>query len=155
MKSKLMGLLLVLPLLILQVTGAEPAGYKYWSAAELQSMSKPLTNKNDAHTSNEALGNFGPDHAMMIHRDASGIAELHETEADVIVVVSGVGTLIVGGSMPGSKSTAPGEMRAPEVVGGEKQKIGPGDILHIPPKVPHQVLVDGPQITYFVLKVKE
>ena len=155
MKSKLIGLLLVLPLLILHVTGAEPAGYKYWSAAELQSMSKPLSNKNDAHTSNEALGNFGPDHALMIHRDASGIAELHETEADVIVVVSGAGTLIVGGTMPGSKSTAPGEMRAPAVEGGDKQKIGPGDILHIPPKVPHQVLVDGAQITYFVLKVKE
>jgi uncharacterized RmlC-like cupin family protein len=150
MTNKLIGLLLVLPLM-----GAEPGGYKYWSAADLKSMSKPLSNKNDAHTSNEALANFGPDHAMMIHRDASGIAELHETEADVIVVVSGAGTLIIGGTMPGSKSTAPGEMRAPAVQGGDKQKIGPGDILHIPPKVPHQVLVDGAQITYFVLKVKE
>ncbi len=148
--KEIIGLLVMLPLM-----GAEPAGYKYWSAAELKSMSKPLSNKNDAHTSNEALANFGPDHAMMIHRDASGIAELHETEADVIVVVSGAGTLVVGGTMPGSKSTAPGEMRAPAVEGGDKQKIGPGDILHIPPKVPHQVLVDGAQITYFVLKVKE
>jgi uncharacterized RmlC-like cupin family protein len=152
--KKIIGLLLTLPLLI-TMSGAEPAGYKYWSAAELKSMSKPLSNKNDAHTSNEALANFGPDHAMMIHRDANGIAELHENEADVIVVVSGAGTLLVGGTMPGSKSTAPGEMRAPAVEGGDKQKIGPGDILHIPPKVPHQVLVDGPQITYFVLKVKE
>jgi mannose-6-phosphate isomerase-like protein (cupin superfamily) len=148
--KKIIGLLLMLPL-----AGAEPAGYKYWSAAELKSMAKPLSNKNDAHTSNEALANFGPDHAMMIHRDASGIAELHETEADVIVVVSGAGTLVVGGTMPGSKSTAPGEVRSPAVEGGDKQKIGPGDILHIPPKVPHQVLVDGAQITYFVLKVKE
>jgi mannose-6-phosphate isomerase-like protein (cupin superfamily) len=148
--KKIIGLLVMLPLM-----GAEPAGYKYWSAAELKSMSKPLANKNDAHTSNEALANFGPDHAMMIHRDASGIAELHETEADLIVVVSGAGTLVVGGTMPGSKSTAPGEMRAPAVENGDKQKIGPGDIVHIPPKVPHQVLVDGAQITYFVLKVKE
>ncbi len=153
--KKMIGLLLTLPLLLFTMSGAEPAGYKYWSAAELKSMSKPLSNKNDAHTSNEALANFGPDHAMMIHRDASGMAELHENEADVIVVISGAGTLILGGSMPGSKSTAPGEVRAPAVEGGDKQKIGPGDILHIPPKVPHQVLVDGPQITYFVLKVKE
>jgi quercetin dioxygenase-like cupin family protein len=42
------------------------------------------------------------------------------------------------------------------VEGGEKQKMGPGDILHIPPKTPHQMLLEpGTQITYFTLKVKE
>jgi len=70
--------------------------------------------------------------------------------------VSGGGTLIIGGTMPGSKNTAPGEVRAPNVEGGEKQKIAPGDILHIPPKTPHQVMLEpGTQITYFTLKVKE
>lgn len=145
------GLVLILPLV-----GAEPAGYKYWSAAELKSLSKPLTNKSDAKTSSVNLGNFGPDHALMIHREGSGVAELHETEADVIVVVSGEGALVVGGTMPGSKKTAQNEMRAPNVEGGMRQKIAPGDILHIPPKTPHQVLLDpGSQITYFTLKVKE
>ena len=72
------------------------------------------------------------------------------------MVVSGTATLVVGGTMPGSKPTAPGEVRAPSVEGGERQKIAPGDILHIPAKTPHQVLLDpGTQITYFTLKVKE
>jgi mannose-6-phosphate isomerase-like protein (cupin superfamily) len=149
--KKLIGLFLLLPLM-----GAVPSGYKYWSAAELESMAKPLSNKADAHTSSENVGNFGVDHALMIHRDASGIAELHENDADVMVVVSGAGTLVVGGTMPHSKHTVAGEVRAPAVEGGEKQKLGPGDILHIPPKTPHQILVDpGTQITYFTLKVKE
>src|ERR1700722_15011051 len=151
MTNKLIGLLLVLPL-----GGAEPVGYKYWSAAELKSMAKPLSNKSNVKTSSDNLGNFGRDHALMIHREGSGVAELHETEADVIVVVSGAGTLIIGGTMPGSKHTAPGEVRAPSVEGGERQKIAPGDILHIPPKTPHQVMLEpGAQITYFTLKVKE
>jgi mannose-6-phosphate isomerase-like protein (cupin superfamily) len=151
MTHKLIGLLLVLPLV-----GAEPAGYKYWSAAELKSMAKPLPNKADAKTSNENLANFGADRALMVHREGSGVAELHETESDLIVVVSGAGTLIVGGTMPGSKTTAAGEVRGPSIEGGERQKIAPGDILHIPPKTPHQVLLDpGAQITYFTLKVKE
>jgi mannose-6-phosphate isomerase-like protein (cupin superfamily) len=151
MTSKLMGMLLVLPLV-----GAEPAGYKYWSAAELKSLAKPLSNKTNATTSSENLGNFGVDHALMIHREGSGVAELHEKEADVIVVVSGAGTLVVGGTMPGSKTTAPGEERAPNVEGGVRQKMAPGDILHIAPKTPHQVLLDpGTQISYFTLKVKE
>jgi mannose-6-phosphate isomerase-like protein (cupin superfamily) len=149
--TKLVGLLLVLPLV-----GAEPAGYKYWSAAEMKSMAKPLSNKSDAKTSSENLGKFGTDHALMIHREGSGVAELHETEADVIMVVSGAATLVVGGTMPGSKKTTPGEVRAPNVEGGERQKIAPGDILHIAPKTPHQILLEpGTQITYFTLKVKE
>jgi mannose-6-phosphate isomerase-like protein (cupin superfamily) len=149
--TKLIGLLMVLPLV-----GAEPAGYKYWSAAEMKSMAKPLSNKSDAKTSSENLGQFGTDHALMIHRQGSGVAELHETEADVIMVVSGAATLIVGGTMPGAKKTKPGEVRAPNVEGGERQKIAPGDILHIAPKTPHQVLLEpGTQITYFTLKVKE
>ena len=149
--KKLIGLLLLLPL-----AGAEPAGYKYWSAAELKGLAKPLANKSNAITSSQNLGNFGRDHALMVHRDGSGVGELHETEADVMVVVSGTGTLVVGGTMPGSKTTAPGEVRAPSVVGGVKQPIGPGDILHIAPKTPHQMLLEpGSQITYFTLKVKE
>lgn len=151
--KKLIGLMMLTPLAILM--GAGPAGYKYWSAAELKAMSKPLANKSDAKTSSENVGNWGVDHALMIHREGSGIAELHENDADVIMVVSGTGTLLVGGTMPGAKKTAEGEMRAPKVEGGSEQKIGPGDILHIAPKTPHQVLVDGPQITYFTLKVKE
>lgn len=151
MQNKLVVLLLVLPLM-----GAEPAGYKYWSASELKAMSKPLSNKADAKTSSENLGNFGADHVLMVHREGSGVAELHDTEADVIVVTSGTGTLIVGGTMPGSKNTAPGEERAPAVEGGASQKMGPGDIIHIPPKTPHQVMLEpGKQITYFTLKVKE
>jgi mannose-6-phosphate isomerase-like protein (cupin superfamily) len=151
LKSKLIGLLLVLPLV-----GAEPAGYKYWSAADLKSLAKPLPNKSNAKTSSENMGDFGVDHALMIHRDGSGVAELHETESDLIVIVSGNGELVVGGTMPNAKPTTAGEVRGPSIDGGVRQKLSPGDIVHIPPKTPHQVLLDpGTQITYFTLKVKE
>ncbi len=67
MKSQLIGLLLLLPLV-----GAEPAGYKYWSAAELKSLAKVLPNKSDAKTSSENMGNFGVDHALTVHRRRLG-----------------------------------------------------------------------------------
>jgi hypothetical protein len=39
---------------------------------------------------------------------------------------------------------------------GDLANFGPGDIMQVPPKIPHQVLIDpNTQITYFVLKVKE
>ena len=151
MNSKLIGLLLALPLL-----GAAPAGYKYWSAAELKSLAKPLSIKGDAKTSREDLADFGADHAMVVHREGSGVAELHETESDLMVIVSGNGELVVGGTMRDGKTTAVGEVRGPSIDGGARQKLSPGDIVHVPPKTPHQVLLGaGAQITYFVLNVKE
>jgi mannose-6-phosphate isomerase-like protein (cupin superfamily) len=151
--KKLIGLVLLLPLV-----GAEPAGYKYWSASDMKAMATTMAPKvNKQKVALENLGNFGADRAIMVHREGTGQAELHETDADVIMVVSGEGTLIVGGTMPGSKTTAPGEMRGPSIDGGAvRQKIAPGDIVHIRAKTAHQVLVEpGKQITYFTLKVKE
>jgi uncharacterized RmlC-like cupin family protein len=157
MTNKSIGLLSMLPLLAFLASASEPAGYKYWSAAELNGMAKSMGPKiNVHHVALDNLADFGADRAMMVHREGSGEAELHENESDVIVVVSGAGTLLIGGTMPGSKPTAPGEVRAPAVEGGARQKIAAGDILHIPPKVPHQVMLEpGTQITYFTLKVKE
>lgn len=152
--KRLLGLLLLLPVLML--TGAEPAGYKYWSAAELKSMSRPLSHRSNAQTSNEDLANWGADRALMVHRSGTGSAELHQHDSDLIIVISGAGTLVVGGKMESGKTTAPGEVRGPSIQGGEKQQIAAGDIMHIPPKTPHQVvLAPGTQITYYTLKVKE
>lgn len=143
--KRFLGLLFLLPLL-----ASEPAGYKYWSAAELNSLSKSAT------TSFPDLANFGPDRAVMAHRTVSGSAEVHENESDLMVVESGAGTLVVGGKIEGAKTTARGELRGSSIRGGTRQRLAPGDIVHIPPKTPHQLLLDpGKQITYFVLKVKE
>ena len=70
--------------------------------------------------------------------------------------VSGEATLVVGGTIPGGKTTAPNEIRGPSVQGGEKKKLGPGDVVHIPSKTAHQLLVDnGKQFTYAILKIDE
>lgn len=141
------------------MTAAEPAGYKYWSAAELKGYAKTLAPKLDEHKIAVAdrIIDHGNYFSAMVHREGgSGIAEMHDSWADLYVVSSGTGTLVVGGTIPGGKTIAPGETRGPAVQGGTRQKLSPGDIVHIPSKTPHNVLVDpGAQITYFILKVKE
>jgi mannose-6-phosphate isomerase-like protein (cupin superfamily) len=93
---------------------------------------------------------------MIAHREGDGEAELHEREADFFVVQSGAATLIVGGEMVNGKTTAPNEVRGPSIKGGEKKALAAGDVVHIPPKVPHQLLVPaGKEFTYFVIKVVE
>lgn len=39
--------------------------------------------------------------------------------------------------MPCAKTTAVGEVRGPSIDGGVRQKLWPGDIVHVPPKTPH------------------
>ena len=152
MKTKLIFLFCVLPLI-----GAEPAGYKYWSAAELKGFAKTLAPKINAQKfASERLADFGNHYTMVAHREGSGEAEYHESESDLFVVSSGTATLLVGGTLANGKTTAPGEIRGPSIEGGTRQKISTGDVVHIPPKTPHQVLLEpGTQFTSFVLKVKE
>ena len=90
------------------------------------------------------------------HREGPGEAELHETQADIFIVQSGEATLKVGGTVVSPKTTAPNEIRGPSISGGEEKKLGAGDVVHIPAKIPHQLLLDaGKQFTYAVVKVDQ
>jgi mannose-6-phosphate isomerase-like protein (cupin superfamily) len=94
--------------------------------------------------------------SALIHRAATGEAEFHENMADFFVVRSGHGTLVIGGQLKDSRSVAPGEMAAVAIDGGERRAIGPGDVIYIPAKLPHHVLVDrGEPLSYLIIKAKE
>lgn len=135
--------------------GADPAGFHIWKAGDLKTIEKGMPAKMDAQKiTTESLAK-GDNHAFsMSHREGPGIAEFHAKVADIFVVQSGEATLVVGGTMPGEKTTAPGEKRAPMVQGGAKHKLVAGDIVSIPAATPHQLLLDpGAKFTYFVIKV--
>jgi len=97
---------------------------------------------------------FG-DHLLEIsHREVSGKVELHKIKADVIVIQTGTATLVTGGEMLDPKDTGPNEVQGSSIKGGVSREIGPGDVIEIPPGVPHQfLLAPGTQITYLVVKV--
>ncbi len=65
-------------------------------------------------------------------------------------------TLVTGGTMVDPKTVREGEFMAKSVKGGHSQKLNPGDVVHIQPNTPHQILMQpGHTLSYFVLKVKE
>jgi mannose-6-phosphate isomerase-like protein (cupin superfamily) len=149
---------LFLILAILPAFAADPVIYKYWSAAELKGYEKKLgakvtpTNKVVL----EEIVNAGNYFSVMAQKQGNTPAELHDAWADLYVIVSGNGILEVGGTLLDSKAISPGEWRGPSIKGGTKQKLAAGDIVHIPLKTPHNVMVDpGQQITYLVFKVKK
>lgn len=147
---------LALPLLTAQETA--PEGFEHWTADSLRQLDQTLkveAGKNAHHIGMHRLGDFPNDTFMLSRREADGIVEWHENQADIFFVQSGSATLLVGGTMVGGEVTEPHEKRNGTIQGGIRRKLSAGDVVRIAPKVPHQLLLDGAQnFTYFVVKVK-
>jgi len=137
------------------LTAADPAGFAQWKGSELKEAGRKLAPKiNQQKVATEVLSNWGNHNLMVAHREGSGEAELHETQADVFIVQSGEASLVVGGTVVDPKTTAPHEVRGPSIKDGVTKQLGPGDVVHIAAKTPHQlVLAPRKQITYAVVKI--
>jgi mannose-6-phosphate isomerase-like protein (cupin superfamily) len=133
------------------------ASVRVWKAGDIQAKGKALSQKLDAQkAASEVTATEGNRTFMVAHREGSGLAEWHEKQADIIMISSGEVTMVYGGTIPDAKTTAAGEMRGASITGGTQVKLGAGDVLHIPAKTPHQmILAPGTQVTYFVAKVVE
>lgn len=144
---KILIVLAALPLL-----AADPEGFAVYKSADIQARVK--TAKLDAHKVGlDRAGNWGNHGLLLIRREGDGEVETHDNQVDVITVISGAGTLIVGGTPAGMHQTGPGEMRGASITGGTRVAMAPGDIFHVPAKVPHQMLV--PKLLVFqVVKVE-
>jgi len=133
---------------------AVSAGTDHWTSQQLNEDSKSLAGKLKDGLASETLANWGNHLVMLVHREATGQSEFHENQADIIIVRSGSGNIILGGSVQGGKTTAPGEIRGASISGGQKQALHTGDVLHVPPKTAHQVvLAPGEKIEYLAVKV--
>jgi mannose-6-phosphate isomerase-like protein (cupin superfamily) len=104
----------------------------------------------------QSLANYGNYTFNVAHREATGEAEYHATQADVFFVQTGEATLVVGGELIDGKTSAPNEMRAASIKGGTEKKLAAGDVVTIPAKTAHQLKLDaGKQFTYFYVKVTQ
>lgn len=146
------------PVLFLFATllmAALPVGYSHWSAAQLDARAKTLPAKmGKVKVATESLGGWGNHSMSVVRREASGEAELHETQSDILIVRAGEASIVIGGTIPDAKKTTAHEIRGSRIEGGEKQSLRAGDILHIAPKTPHQMLLEpGHTLDYYAVKV--
>jgi mannose-6-phosphate isomerase-like protein (cupin superfamily) len=130
-------------------------GVHVWRSTDIAAKGAALAQKLDAQkVASETIAKEGNRTFMIAHREGSGVAEWHEKDADVMFISAGQVTMVYGGTIVDAKTTAPGEMRGPSIRGGTEAKLGAGDVLHIPAKVAHQmILAPGAKVTYFVTKV--
>jgi mannose-6-phosphate isomerase-like protein (cupin superfamily) len=152
-----MNVFLPATLLAAVLAQGTPAQVKVWKSSDIDAKGAELAKKLDAQkVASEVISTEGNRTFMVAHREGSGLAELHDKQADVMFISRGEVTMVYGGTIVEGKTTAPGETRGASIKGGTEVKLGPGDVLHIPAKVAHQMkLAPGAKVTYFVTKVVE
>jgi mannose-6-phosphate isomerase-like protein (cupin superfamily) len=157
-KKFVLPFLLLAPLMAALPQETALGGLEHWTTPSLASISESLAASaasDPHHFAVKQVSSYPNEYFLLARRVADGQPEWHETEADVFVVQSGSATLLVGGTLVGGETTAPHEKRNGTIQGGTRQKLSVGDIVRIPPRVPHQVLLEGAkEFTYFVIKIK-
>ena len=150
--------LLLFAFVLVAAQETSPDGFHLWTGSALTQMAQELRAEaasNPHRIATRRLADYPNDLFMLSHREADGIVEWHETQADIFVVQSGSATLLVGGNLVGAETTEPHEKRNGKIEGGTRYKLAAGDVVRIAPKTPHQILLEGSkEFTYFVVKVK-
>jgi mannose-6-phosphate isomerase-like protein (cupin superfamily) len=153
-------LLGLLPIPFLGVSSQEPvpAGFEHWTSSSLKPVIQALSSQaasDPHHSAMKQLADFPNEAILEVHREADGQIEWHETQSDIFFVQSGTATLLVGGTYLNGETVAPHEKRNGTIQGGVRQQLAAGDVVRIPPRVPHQVLLEGAhEFTYLVVKAK-
>jgi mannose-6-phosphate isomerase-like protein (cupin superfamily) len=136
----------------LALPAADPSQPMFWSSAQQKDFDKSALSKlnADRHLGTERM----LDSAFVAYRNGNGEAELHEKQADLLLIRSGEGTVLVGGKMIEGKPSAPDEVRGKSIEGGTRYPIAAGDILYIPANTVHQFIVEpGKSFTAMVVKI--
>lgn len=134
------------------VQAADPAQPRFWSSSQLKDVDQKAASKlnPERHLGTERL----LDSAFVAFRNGSGEAELHQKLADLIIVRSGSGAVLVGGTMIGGKPSGPDEVRGTSIEGATKYPIAAGDTLYVPANTVHQFWMEpGQSFTAMVVKI--
>lgn len=138
---------------IVGVIAGTLSGAEFFTAKQIQERGDQMLGKGEPFASAD-LGKYKGHYTMLAVRNETGSAEVHEHEVDYFFIEKGSGTLVIGGKVVNPKTQKPGEIRGTSLQGGERHKVGVGDVVHIPAGEPHQMVLEkGQPISYFVVKV--
>ena len=97
------------------------------------------------------------DHGLIVlaNRRGSGEVEVHENTNHVFIIVEGEATFVTGGTLVGARNTAPGQIRAASVEGGQTHHLTKGDVITVPAKTPHWFKeVPTKTIAYYAVNIE-
>jgi mannose-6-phosphate isomerase-like protein (cupin superfamily) len=101
----------------------------------------------------------------ILHRSgkAKQTAIAHSEITEIYYVINGAGTFVTGGTMAGAAAVAPEgtvvkvlvgpSTTGPTIAGGQSRRIGPGDVIIVPPGVAHCFSAIESDLDYLVFRV--
>lgn len=97
-----------------------------------------------------------PHDISIVHREGYTQPEIHELKWDLYVILDGSGTVLLGGERVGWVDERPAEEQRPELQGARAFHVTEGDIVHVPARVWHQVVLEpNTRMTYALINVNE
>ncbi len=91
----------------------------------------------------EPILRLAPYRANLEYRTALAPAALHETEAEMMYVIEGTGTVVTGGKLTEPKRVNAANLSGPGIEAGSSQAIAKGDFFIVPQNTPHQITPTG------------
>lgn len=85
-------------------------------------------------------------------RDSAGEAEVHLADTDIFYVLDGRAVFVTGGDVIDAKNISAAEIRGSAIRGGTAHALQRGDVITIPPGVPHWFKSVKSPLTYYVVK---
>lgn len=132
----------------------QPGEYAFWSAMVVDEVADRLeASLGDKALVWETVGNYDGHSVYLVLRGKTGTAEIHETESDVQISVRGRATSVIGGQLLNPEHLPRKQIRGSSIQDGLERALAPGDIMHIPPGLPHQLLIDA-SVPYMYLLIK-
>jgi len=74
---------------------------------------------------------------ILANRRGAGEVEVHDKTNHIFIIVEGEATFVTSGTLVGAKNTAPGQIRAASLNGGQTHQLKRGDVITVPAKTPH------------------
>jgi mannose-6-phosphate isomerase-like protein (cupin superfamily) len=99
---------------------------------------------------------YRPHSMSIVLREGYTQPEIHQLKWDIYVVLEGSGTVLMGGLRTNWRPDLPAEQQRPELEGAEAFRVTAGDMVHIPARVWHQlVLEEGESMLYALININE
>jgi mannose-6-phosphate isomerase-like protein (cupin superfamily) len=83
--------------------------------------------------------------ALVEYRAAPTPASSHDNDAEIMTVLDGSGTLIIGGTLSDPRRPNAANWNGTGIVGGTPHVLEPGSFIFVPKGVPHYFAKIGPQ----------
>lgn len=118
--------------------GAQPAK-DYLSAADVAALiaEAKAEHKDGQALQNKRMVSVPPLNASLEYRTGITGASVHETEAELMYVIDGSGTIVTGGKLTEEKRQNPTNLSGTAVEGGTSRHVGKGDFIMISEGTPH------------------